>query len=382
MRIILYTGKGGVGKTSVAVATACKIAACGKKVLVMSTDQAHSLGDSLDYKLGNNPMEVSENLFAMEIDAIEECEKAWGGLKEYFKKLLTSKSGESLEAEELLVFPGFEELTSLFKIKEIYNSNFYDVLIVDCAPTGETLSLLKYPEMFGNWMNQILPIKRKAVKVAGPAVEKMMKIPMPEDKIFDEIEVLSTNLSELMENKNVVSIRIVTTPEKIVIKEAKRNFSYLHLYDYNVDAIIVNKIYPEQALSGYFKKWIENQKDALLDIEESFYGIPVFHLELLKNELRTMERLKNVANKLYGDVEPEEILYRDTIFSLNKVEGHDCFSIKLPFFDVKDMDLLQKGEELIISIQNERRRFILPNKLKNKEILSAKYKDGKLNIVF
>jgi len=177
MRIILYTGKGGVGKTSIAAATACQIAASGKKVLIISTDQAHSLGDSLDYKLSWNPMEVADHLFAMEVDAIAECEKAWGSLRDYMKRLLTSKSGESIEAEELLVFPGFEELTALFKIKEIYEEGLYEVLIVDCAPTGETLSLLKFPEMFGEWIEKLIPMKRKALKVAGPAAEKVLKIP-------------------------------------------------------------------------------------------------------------------------------------------------------------------------------------------------------------
>lgn len=385
MRIILYTGKGGVGKTSVAAATACKIARSGKKVLVMSTDQAHSLGDSVNQKLTYEPMKVADNLYAMEIDAIEECERVWGSLKEYIKKLLTHKGGESIEVEELLVFPGFEELTSLFKIKEIYDQAVYDVLIVDCAPTGETLSLLKYPEMFGEWINKLIPIKRKAVKVAGPAVEKITKIPMPEDKIFDEIEGLYEklkNLKELMVNKEVVSVRIVTTPEKIVVKEAKRNFSYLHLYDYNVDAIIVNKVYPEEALSGYFHKWIQNQEEALKDINESFSGIPVFHLELLKHELRTVERLQSVADTLYENTNPEDILFKDTIFSINKIGDREYFSIALPFFEIQDMEMLQKGDELTLIIKNERRKFILPGKLKNKEIKSAKYEEGKLNILF
>lgn len=385
MRIILYTGKGGVGKTSVAAATACKIAHSGLKVLVMSTDQAHSLGDSLNRKLSNEPVEVKENLYAMEIDAIEECERAWGNLKDYMKRLLTSRSGERIETEELLVFPGFEELTSLLKIREIFDRNFYDVLIVDCAPTGETLSLLKYPEMFGEWAGKVIPIKRKAAKAVGPAVEKMMKIPMPKDDIFDEIEILSeklTNLRELMADKEVVSIRIVTTPEKIVIKEAKRNFSYLHLYDYNVDAIIVNKVYPEESLSGYFKKWILNQEEALADIRESFAGIPVFYLELLKNELRTIERLESVAEKLYKNIKPEEILFKDTVFSIKKIGEDTYFSIVLPFCERKDMDMLQKGDELILIIKNERRKFTLPGKLKNKEIKSARYEDGRLNIFF
>lgn len=385
MRIILYTGKGGVGKTSVAAATACKIASSGKKVLIMSTDQAHSLGDSLGQELGCQPTMVTDYLDAMEIDAIEECERAWGNLKDYLKKLLTSKSSDGIEVEELLVFPGFEELTSLLKIKEIYKQNQYDVVIVDCAPTGETLSLLKYPEMFGEWIDKLLPIKRKAVKVAGPAVEKISGIPMPKDNLFDEVEALCENLKELkelMNNKEVISIRIVTTPEKIVIKEAKRNYSFLHLYDYNVDAIIVNKVYPTESLSGYFQKWIQNQTEALADIKESFSGIPVFHLNLLKHELRTLERLQEVGETLYNEATPEDIFFKDTIFTLQKDGDYDCFSIHLPFFEIKDMDLLQSGDELTLIIKNERRKFFLPRKLCNKEIISANYKEGKLNILF
>lgn len=385
MRIILFTGKGGVGKTSVSAATACKIAASGKKVLVLSTDQAHSLGDAFGQKLSSEPQNIMNNLDAMEIDAVEECERVWGGIKDYIKRFLTSRSEETLETEELLVFPGFEELISLMKIKEIYDKKEYDVLIVDCAPTGETLSLLKYPDMLSDWINQILPIKRKTVKVAGPAVEKVMKIPMPEDSIFDEIEVLCNklqSLKEVMENKDELSIRIVTTPEKIVIQEAKRNFSFLHLYDYNVDAVIVNKIYPKEALNGYFKRWMTLQEEALTEIKESFLEIPVFLLELQKQEICTAKRLQEAANLLYQDKNPEEILFRDTIFEVGKQDGKDCFSVTVPFFDNKDMDLLQKGNELLLIIQNQRRRFLLPAKLARKEIVGARYRDGKMNILF
>lgn len=385
MRIMLYTGKGGVGKTSIAAATACKIAASGKKVLVISTDQAHSLGDSLDCKLNSCPVKVAKNLYAMEIDTITECEQAWGNLKEYIKRLLTTRAESSIEAEELLVFPGFEELTALLKIKDIHDKGEYDVLIVDCAPTGETLSLLKFPEMFGQWIEELLPFKRKAAKIAGPAFEKLTKIPMPKDTIFDEIEMLCNRMNELRElmwNKDIVSIRIVTTPEKIVMKEAKRNFSYLHLFNYNVDAIIINKIYPKETLSGYFHQWIYNQEEALKDTKESFAGIPIFYLELQKQELRTIDRLQVVSEIIYNDTNPEEILFKENIFTLEKKNEKDLFIIAIPFFELKDMELTQKGEELTLVIKNERRKFILPHKLKNKEVLSAKYEDGKLVLSF
>lgn len=385
MRIILYTGKGGVGKTSIAAATACQIAASGKKVLVISTDQAHSMGDSLDCKLGSTVVKVSKHLYAMEVDAVYECERAWGNLKDYFKRMLASRSGESIEAEELLVFPGFEELTALFKIKEIYDEGNYDVLIVDCAPTGETLSLLKFPEMFGKLIEQMLPFKRKALKVAGPAVEKLTKIPMPKDNIFEEIETLVSkmnDLRELMWNKEVVSIRIVTTPEKIVIKEAKRNFSYLHLYNYNVDAIIVNKVYPEESMSGYFHQWISSQEEALKDIMESFIGIPIFYMQLLKYELRTIQRLKDASDSLYGDHNPIDILFNGQIFTIDESDENGQFQISLPFFELKDMELTQKGDELTLTIKNEKRRFTMPGKYKNKDIKGAKYENGKLKLRF
>ena len=237
MRIIIYTGKGGVGKTSMAAATACRIAESGKKVLVMSTDQAHSLGDSYDMKLGKEPTRIMDNLDAMEIDTVYESEKSWGNLKNYFKEFLTLKGGSGIEVEELLVFPGLEELFSMFKILEVYESGSYDTIIVDCAPTGETLSLLKYPERLSGLIEKVLPVKRKGIKKFGPIVEKLSKIPMPEDNVFDDFEYLMDKmqrLHELMLNKDIVSLRVVTTPEKIVISEAKRNFTCLYLYHYKL----------------------------------------------------------------------------------------------------------------------------------------------------
>ncbi|OPJ59707.1 ArsA family ATPase [Clostridium oryzae] len=385
MRIILYTGKGGVGKTSVAAATACKIAKQGKKVLVMSTDQAHSLGDSFDIKLSNDPAKITDNLYAMEVDSVLENESAWGNIRNYIEKLMVFKTEKTIETEELLVFPGFEELLSLLKIKDIYDSKEYDVLIVDCAPTGETMSLLKFSDLFKWWMEKLFPIKRKGAKIAGPIIQTTMKIPMPKDDVFDDMEKLYSKIDELHKlllNKEVVSIRIVTTTEKIVIKEAKRSFSYLHLFDYNVDSIIINRILPEKSLNGYFEKWSVFQKKAIEDICNSFYGIPVFKLELLNDELRKYEMLSDTGDKLYGDINIEKVLFQEKIFSIEKnSEGYDL-KINMPFVDKKDLNLSQKGDEIAISIKNERRSLALPSKLQSKEITGAKYEDGKLSIYF
>ncbi|MBZ9688565.1 ArsA family ATPase [Clostridium estertheticum] len=385
MRIILYTGKGGVGKTSVAAATACLIAKQGKKVLIMSTDQAHSLGDAFGIKLSNIPTKISDNLEAIEVDALIENGAIWGNIKGYLEKLMLSKTKKNIEVEELLVFPGFEDLISLLKIKQISDENNYEVLIVDCAPTGETMSLLKFPELFKWWMEKIFPMKRKVAKIAKPIIEGTIKIPVPDDKTFDEIETLYNKIDELhalMLQKDKVSLRIVTTPEKIVIKEAKRNFSYLHLYDFNVDAIIVNKIISEEGGKGYFEKWMKLQSENLKDISESFSPVPIFKTELMHSEVRNYESLLNMGESIFKEASPEKVLFKDKIFEVEKSSTDESYylNINMPFVDKSELNLLQKGDEISISIKNEKRNFVLPQKLYSKKIVKASYEDGKLKI--
>ncbi len=386
MRVILFTGKGGVGKTSIAAATACGLAAKGKKVCIMSTDQAHSLGDALDCSLTGEITTVTENLDALEVDTVKEGEEAWGRLHGYMKELLTTHANEGLETEELLVFPGLEELFSMFKILDIYQSKVYDALIVDCAPTGETLSLLKFPQQFANVMETYLPIKRKAAKVMGPAVEKVMKVPMPKEGVFDDLEVLTGKLGqlqELMSNQKEVSLRIVTTPEKIVIREAKHNFTCLQLFGYHVDAVMVNRIYPKQALEGYFHKWEDLQEKNLEEIKESFGQIPVYTLELLCRELRGVEMLTETAKKLYGDKDPLSVLAPASFMTLVRSEdGEYVLRLKLTFAEKENLELEQRGDELMIAVKNERRRLTLPDVLKGREVAGAKFEEGELTVVF
>ena len=390
MRIILYTGKGGVGKTSVSAAAAAEIASRGKKVLVMSTDQAHSLSDSFDQKLGKEPTYISENLYGMELDTVEENEKNCGGIMGYMKQLITLNKGESIEVEELLVFPGLEELLALLKIKEIYEQNEYDVLIVDCAPTGETMSLLKFPQLFKWWIEKLLPSKRKMTKIAKPVVEKIMKIPMPEDELFDEVDALYNKLEklqELMQNKEIVSLRIVTTPEKIVIKEAMRSFSFLHLYDYNVDGVVVNKIFPKDSMKSYFSKWCTLQEEGIKQIQTAFSELPIFYLPLKKSELRGNEMLVETGKELFRALEEknkssEEILFTDKIYEVIKTEEGYTLRIKMPFVDKKELSLSQNEDEILLAIKNEKRSFILPSKLLSRKILGAQYKEDHLEVRF
>lgn len=383
MRIIIYTGKGGVGKTSMAAATACKIARNGKNVLVMSTDQAHSLGDSFDMEIGKEETKITDHLYALEVDTVYESEKSWGNIKDYFKQLLTLKGGSGIEVEELLVFPGLEELFSMFKILDMYESGAYDTIIVDCAPTGETLSLLKYPERLSGFIEKILPIKRIGVKTVGKVVESTMKIPMPKDNVFDDIEYLMEKmkrLQDLMLNKEVVSLRVVTTPEKIVLSEAKRNFTCLYLYHYNVDAVIVNHVYPKEAMKGYFNKWVQAQEEALQEINRSFSEVPRFYVELQKSEIRTLDILDELSEQIFAQCNPDEVLFAKEIYEVDQKER--TLKIYLPFADKEELCLEQAQRELAVGVCNEKRRFPIPPEFAGSEINGAKFEDGYLYIRF
>lgn len=383
MRIIIYTGKGGVGKTSMAAATACKIAGSGRRVLIMSTDQAHSLGDAFDKKIGREETKVTENLYALEVDTVYESEKSWGSIKEYFKELLTLKSGGSIEVEELLVFPGLEELFSMFKILDVYENGNYDTIIVDCAPTGETLSLLKYPERLSGFIEKILPFQKIGVKTVGRVVESTMKLPMPGDSVFDDIEYLMDKmkrLQKLMLDKEIVSLRVVTTPEKIVISEAKRNFTCLYLYHYNVDAVIVNHVYPPRAMEGYFNKWVQAQEEALQEIGRSFSEVPRFYVELQQSEIRTLPVLCKLGEQIFAQCNPDEVLFAREIYEVNQQEK--TLRIYLPFAKKEELCLEQEQRELTVGVRNEKRRFPIPPEFADSEIDGARFEEGYLYIQF
>ena len=383
MRIIIYTGKGGVGKTCMAAASACKIAKSGKKVLIMSTDSAHSLGDVFDRTIGKDETEITENLWAQEIDTVYESEQSWGNLKGYLKQLLSAKSGAGIEVEELLVFPGLEELFSMFRILEVYKKGEYDTIIVDCAPTGETLSLLKYPERFSSFVRKILPLERFGVKTIGPIVEKTMKVPMPAEAVFEDVESLMDKmerLQKLLLDKEIVSLRVVTTPEKIVINEAKRNFTCLYLYHYNVDAVIVKHIYPREAMEGYFSKWMQIQEEALREIGECFGEVPRFYVELQQKEICTLETLEEMGELIFKESDPNAVLFEETIYEVDAKAG--LLRIYLPFAGREDLNLEQGNRELVVGVRNEYRRFPMPAEFSEKEIAGARFEGGYLNILF
>ena len=385
MRIIIYTGKGGVGKTSIAAATALFLGNKGKKVLVMSTDQAHSLSDSFDVTLGSSPREISENLWAVEIDPVVESAKAWGQLRDYLKQIIRQKANGGLEADEVLLFPGLDELFSLLKILEAIESGKYDVIVVDCAPTGETLSLLRYPERLSVLADKLLPSVRNFTSAFGGIISRKTTVPKPRDEVFAEFDHLVKRLSRLREilvDRNICSMRIVMTPERIVYEEARKNYTWIRAFDYAVDAVYLNKIYPQEALKGYFEGWSKLQEDIIRRIRDSFGECKIFTLTLQKEEVRGMSMLATVGNQLYSSEDPAQIFSRDHAFHMEDEGASRYLILDLPYVEEKDISVSKEGEILYLTIKNEMRCFSLPDEISRRELSGWSYVDGKLKIIF
>ncbi len=385
MRIILYTGKGGVGKTSIAAATALKSAKNGLKTLVVSTDAAHSLGDSLDTRLTPEPVEIVKNLWAQEIDSIHEVEKGWGKVQEYLTTLFTAKTIKDITTEELTVFPGFEDLLSLLRILGYYKQKTFDVIIIDCAPTGETLALLSFPDMLRWWMDKLFPLKRKAVKILKPVVEPLAGIPLPSDGVMGEIENIYNQLDEMrtiLSDREISSIRIVVNPEKMVIKEAQRSFTYLNIYNYNIDAIIVNRVIPDNVTDEYFKVWKDIQQKYRIMIKESFSPIPIYYAPLFEREIVGLEMLERLGDEVFENRDPVKMEYNLRTQEIRKEKEDYIFSIHMPFVEKSEVSLNQKAAELIIKVGNIKRTVTLPRTLLNYSVKGAKFEDEILKIRF
>ncbi|SNS40582.1 arsenite efflux ATP-binding protein ArsA [Anaerovirgula multivorans] len=385
MRIILYTGKGGVGKTSIAAATALKSAKKGLKTLVVSTDAAHSLGDSLDVQLSPEAVEIQKNLWAQEIDTIHETEKGWKKVQEYLTALFTSKTVKDITTEELTIFPGIEDLLSLLTILSYYKEKKYDVIVIDCAPTGETLALLSFPDMFRWWMDKLFPIKRKAIKITKPIIEPILGVPMPSDGVMGEIEKIYNQMDEMREilsDRKITSVRIVVNPEKMVVKEAQRSFTYLNLYNFNVDAIVVNRMMPDSVLDDYFKAWKEIHKKYKEMIIESFHPVPIYYVPLFENEVVGVKMLSRMGDKLFENNDPTKIYYDTKTQEIIKEEKGYTLSLYMPFVEKENLLLNQKGDELIIKAGSYKRNIILPRTLLNYSIKGAKFDKETLKVKF
>ncbi|MFQ6057899.1 MAG: ArsA family ATPase [Anaerolineae bacterium] len=384
-RIILCTGKGGVGKTSVAAATALRCADLGYPTVVISTDAAHSLADSFDLPLGPEPTEIIPNLWGQEIDILHQMEKYWGTVQKWLASVLSWRGMDDLIAEETSVFPGMEELASLLQIVHLHDSGDYEAIIVDCAPTGETLRFLSFPEMARWYLARIFPLERKAAQIAGPLLRSIADIPIPDDEVFEAIKNLLLQLDQmhaLLTDPEKSSVRLVLNPEKMVIKEAQRTFTYLNLYGFATDLIISNRLIPGQVQDGYFEAWKESQEKYGHLVEEAFSPLPIFKVPLFDQEVVGLEMLRRMAESIYGSQDPTQIFYQGQTQSIEKVNGEYRLSLRLPFITKEDLILTRSGAELIVHIGNYKRNLILPRVLVGLEVKRAKFEGEALTVIF
>ena len=385
MRILIITGKGGVGKTSVAAATAVKTSQLGKKTIVLSTDPAHSLSDSFDVKLGPEPVKVADNLYAQEIDSKRELEKNWGKIQNVIRENLNSRGIDSVLAEEVSIFPGMDELFSLLLVKEYYLQKKYEVIIIDCAPTGETIKHLSFPEV-GKWyLKKIFPLQKLMTKVARPLAKKIYDVTLMDSSDFDSLKDLIQSLDgikELLSDPDITSIRFVVNLEKMVIKEAQRAYSYMNIFGYPVDCIYVNKIFPDSIKDPYFSRWKSLHKKYLGEVKESFDPLPIFRINLFDHEVVGIDSLKMMADHIYGETDPLEVFCK--VKTIEVIEENDTFFLKwkIPFVKKEEIDLYTRGDELVLNGQGYVRNIILPRILIGKSIVSAKYEDEFLKIKF
>jgi arsenite-transporting ATPase len=384
-RIILYTGKGGVGKTTVAAATALKCARLGYKTIVVSTDPAHSLRDSFGKELGPEPKKIGDNLFGQEIDVYYSVEKYWGKLTEYLQSLLGWMNVDDILAEEFSVFPGMEEISAFLWVNNHYQEADYDVIIVDSAPTGETLRLLSLPDIARWWLVKIFPIEKRVMRVIKPAVRVVSDMPLPHEETYDAIEVLFEKLDAIRQvfaDPKVTSIRLVMNLENMVIKETQRAYTYLNLYGYPVDSIIINRTMPSELDHPYFKKWRVTQKKYRKIVDEMFSPLPVYAAPLFSEEIQGLASLEKFSTELYDHTDPTKIFFSEKQYEIVKKNGNFEMQLKLPFVTKKEVELFQVGDELTIHIENQKRNIFLPSFLAKLEVNNATFDGDILKVLF
>lgn len=383
-RTILYTGKGGVGKTSVAAATAMGSAARGRRTLILSTDPAHSLSDSLQTELGSEPTTVAANLHAAEIDAQHELGRHWKGVQDWFGALLMQRGLDRISAEELTVPPGVDELFSLLRLMEHHTSGEWEVIVIDCAPTGETLRLLSFPEAARWWLEKVVPLERAIVAAAAPLARTVLDIPLPTGEVFSDIQRLSSNLiamDQILRDTEHSTIRLVMAPDRMVIGEAMRTFTYLNLYGYLTDAVVVNKVFPE-GVGDYFAGWRAHQQEQLELVRSAFGPVPVLEVPYFASEVIGDQMLELVGAELFGGDDPTAVLH-DTITQSIETDAEGAtLRLPIPFAKKNEIALKQVGLELIVTAANQRRTIMLPPTLAAYKPIAATYVDGNLEVAF
>jgi len=391
MRIIFFAGKGGVGKTSAAAATGIKAAEMGLRTLVMSLDVAHSLSDIFDLDKGlldqnkGRPLQVGDNLWIQELDIQEEIEQNWGDIHRYLSTLLNTTGLDEILAEELAILPGMEEVSLLLYINRYAKTKAYDVLLLDCAPTGESLRFISIPTALEWYMKKIFKMERTLAKYVGPLARKVYNVPIPGDDYFDAIAGLFDRLKgvdELLADPKTTSVRLVANPEKVVLKETQRAFMYFCLHKMNIDAIIINRVLPDDVKEGYFKSWHESQRLNMEMAKEVFSPVPIFHVPLFKDEVLGYERLHLLAERIYAGRNPLERFFEGEPYKLSKEDGRYRLVLNLPFVSTDNVELHKIGDELVIRVGGIRRHVLLPRHVAASRSVRAKMEGEHLNIFF
>lgn len=384
-RVILYTGKGGVGKTSAAAASALRCADLGLRTIVVSTDPAHSLSDSLDVEVGPEPVSLAPRFWAQEIDLLHQMDKYWKNVQKYLSTVLSWRGVDDIVAEETAIIPGMDELAGLLQIVYLAESGEYDVVIVDCAPTAETLRFLSFPEAAKWYLDKIFPLQRTAMKVARPVLRGFTDLPLPDDQLFEVIKDLIGDLSrmhDLLANPDVSSVRLVLNPDKMVIKEAQRTLTYVTLYGFTTDAVICNRVIPDEVTDPYFTAWKQAQAANMDLVRDAFAPLPVFKVPMFSQELVGIDMLRRMADVAFGDTNPADVLHRERVYQLDRVNGSYQMRLALPLASRDAIDLTRKRDELVVRVGSHKRNLILPSSLARLPVTGARYDDGALVITF
>jgi len=385
MRIILYSGKGGVGKTSLSAATAVRSAQLGRRTLVVSTDAAHSLADALQVAVGSAPTKVAPNLDALEIDVNRELSAHWGVVQDFITRFMTFQGVNDVVAEELAILPGMDELFSLLKVKRYAEEKAYDVIVIDTAPTGETIRMLAVPEVLNFYLKRIFPIQRTVLRSVRPVARRMTDMPIPSDDMLGAVQKILRELEgmgPLLQDPKQTSIRIVLNPERMVINESQRLYTYLNLFGFPVDAVVANRVLPPEARSEYFDRWFDIQAGHLVHARKAFDPLPMFEARLFDREMVGVKLLEAFANDVFRDADPTDVFFREKPMEVKKEGAGYALYIRLPFAEKDKIEVLTHGEELIIQVDNQRRHLLLPRSLASRKLTGAAFDQQRLRVGF
>jgi arsenite-transporting ATPase len=383
-RIVLYTGKGGVGKTSVAAATGVAAAERGLRTLVISTDIAHSLGDVFEVPLGADPTQVRPNLWCQEPDVFASIARYWGTVQAYVANLFSWRGLDEVMAEEMTVLPGMDELASLLWIADHYDRGAYDVIVVDAAPTGETLRLLALPEAARWWVERIAPLGRRVTRLGGPLLQRAIGVPIPDERVFDAADTLLNRLEHvhrLLADPDRSSVRLVIGLERIALNEAQRSFTYFHLYGYPTDLVVCNRVLPAN-VGPYFEDWRAAQREYLPNVEEAFAPVPIRLVPYFEREVIGVEMLRQLGRALFADDDPVGFFYRGRPYSVHSENGRFVLSLELPFASRDEISLSRHADELVVQVGAWRRTLVLPRVLLGAHAEGARMEEGTLKVRF